>query len=167
MKSDDTPVVWLDLQFGEISDAVQRLCLDEQELRHLIGCAITGLREEVELNVRVVDKAESQRLNARYRSVERATNVLAFPVEGLEEIAHAFIGDVVVCGPVVEQEARQQNKSFAAHFSHLVVHAVLHLLGYDHQDQDEAEVMELREREVLSMLGIEDPYKERTGPAAR
>lgn len=120
-------------------------------------------RDGAELTVRVVDETEGQTLNQRYRDQERPTNVLSFPCELPKGVPRDqlgdLLGDVVICAPVVEREAREQRKTPDAHWAHLVVHGVLHLLGYDHQKPDQAARMEARERAVLAGLGFPDPYQ--------
>jgi probable rRNA maturation factor len=120
--------------------------------------SLLGLKSRAELTVRVVGKVESRQLNQRFRNVAKATNVLSFAVQGLKEIAPDFLGDVVLCGPLVIGEARAQGKTREAHFTHLMAHGVLHLLGFDHLRDEEAEIMEDRERAILSSLGFDDPY---------
>src|SRR5690606_41420370 len=98
------------------------------------------------------------------RGKDQATNVLSFPAElpeGLPEGVHMpLLGDIVLCAPVVAREAREQGKPLAAHYAHLTVHGVLHLLGWDHEDEKDAEAMEQLEREILAGLGIDDPYRD-------
>ena len=108
--------------------------------------------------IRVVDEAEGRELNRRYRGMDKATNVLSFPFQAPAGIDSQHLGDLVICAPVVEREAREQRKSLRDHCAHLVVHGVLHLRGYDHQDEREAEEMEALERRILQQLGIADPY---------
>lgn len=119
-------------------------------------------RGDVGLTVRLVDAEEMQDLNSRYRGQDRPTNVLSFPVDLPEalrgEISPEPLGDVVICAPVVESEARAQGKDLSDHWAHLAIHGVLHLLGYDHQDEAQAEVMEALEIRCLSELGISNPY---------
>ena len=116
-----------------------------------------------ELAVRVVKPTESQRLNARYRGRDQPTNVLSFPVPALPAAAgHRAprpLGDLVICARVVREEARQQRKAIKAHWAHLVIHGALHLLGYDHEHDDEARRMERREVAVLKRFGIANPYR--------
>ncbi len=108
--------------------------------------------------IRLVGGAESARLNRRYRGRAAATNVLAFP--GPPSVAgERWLGDVAVCAPLARREAREQGKPPGDHFAHLVVHGVLHLLGYDHIDPAEAECMERRERVLLAAFGVPDPYR--------
>ena len=111
-----------------------------------------GSRGEVTL--RVVASGEARDLNRRYRGRDYATNVLSFPL-GDGPAAH---GDVVICAAVVTREAREQGKPLAAHYAHLTVHGVLHLRGYDHENEGEARRMENRERAILATFGYPDPY---------
>lgn len=112
----------------------------------------------VEMTIRIVDERESQQLNAQYRDKDKPTNVLSFAYEGLDQIPLALLGDLVICAPVVLQEALEQGKSLTAHWAHLVIHGTLHLLGHDHIDDIEAEIMEALEIEILAQLGFPDPY---------
>jgi probable rRNA maturation factor len=112
----------------------------------------------VELVIRVVGRAESARLNARYRGKHKPTNVLSFTYH--EGRARRIEGDLVLCAPVVAREAREQGKTPAAHWAHLVVHGVLHLRGYDHQNAADAQEMESQERRILKRMGYADPYQE-------
>jgi len=112
-----------------------------------------------ELCVRLVDEPESAELNGRFRHKDGPTNVLSFPAEVTVPDAR-FWGDIVICVPLVHAEAAAQEKSVDAHFAHLVVHGVLHLLGYDHQSAEEADQMETLEKRVLGRFGVADPYGE-------
>jgi len=117
-----------------------------------------------ELTVRIVDEDESRALNHAYRGRDKPTNVLSFPCElppGLPPEAAEILGDLVLCAPVVAQEAREQGKPEADHWAHMVVHGALHLLGYDHEEPAQAERMEAEERRLLAALGVPDPYLER------
>ena len=116
-------------------------------------------RSHAELTIRLVDEAEGRELNRRWRDRDYATNVLSFPTEGLADIAPDLLGDIVLCAPVVTAEAAAQGKSAAAHWTHLTVHGVLHLLGFDHQHQQSAAAMEEYERTILASLGFADPYR--------
>ncbi len=107
---------------------------------------------QAELVVRVVDEAEILDLNQRYRNRNSPTNVLSFPFDRLAGIEENYIGDVIICYPVARAEAARLMIEFAAHFSHLLVHGILHLLGYDHRFDEEADNMESMEREILSRL---------------
>jgi len=125
--------------------------------------AMRGARapQQSELCIRLVDAEESRRLNAVYRGKDKPTNVLSFPGSLKLPDGRNILGDLAVCAEVVFREARQQGKAADDHFAHMVVHGVLHLLGYDHEDDAQAAVMEGLEREVLKGLGIADPYAER------
>lgn len=116
-----------------------------------------------EMALRVVDAKEGQEINRDYRGKDYATNVLSFEFElppGLvvEDMEMPYLGDLVICAPVVVAEAREQNKDLTAHWAHLLVHGVLHLQGYDHLTDEEAAEMEALEIEILAKLGFENPY---------
>jgi probable rRNA maturation factor len=140
---------------------IQRACPGAPEdaaLRRWAEAALQGRREEAELSLRIVDDAEGRDLNARWRGRDHATNVLSFPADLPPGIDLPLLGDLVICAPVVAREAREQGKAEADHWAHLVVHGVLHLLGHDHELDEDAERMEAEERRVLASLGIGDPY---------
>ena len=130
--------------------------------RKWAAAALEGRIREADLAVRLVDAREGRSLNRHYRGKDYATNVLSFPAElpeGLPEgVRLPLLGDLVLCAPVVAREAREQGKPLAAHYAHLTVHGVLHLLGWNHEDAREAECMEGLEREILAGLGVDDPY---------
>lgn len=117
-----------------------------------------GADAQAELSLRIVDEVESAVLNKQYRGKDYATNVLSFPCELRTPDAPAWLGDIVVCAPVVAREAAEQRKSLPDHWAHMLVHGCLHLLGHDHQQALEAEAMEALERKILGALGINDPY---------
>ena len=112
-----------------------------------------------EVSVRVVGSRESRRLNRDWRGKDKPTNVLSFPAEVQADVAPRPLGDLVICAPVVAREAREQRKTLAAHWAHMVVHGTLHLLGHDHEQDAEAEKMEALERRLLARLGFDDPYR--------
>jgi len=114
----------------------------------------------IELTLRIVGEDEGAELNRRYRGKRGATNVLSFPYELPEATGYGLVGDLVICAPVVAREASEQGKVLEAHWAHLVVHGLLHLLGHDHGEAREAERMEGLEREILAGLGYSDPYGE-------
>ena len=114
--------------------------------------ALLAARSRAELTIRIVDEAEGRELNRRWRDRDYATNVLSFAAQGLADIAPDMLGDIVICAPVVIAEAAAQAKSSAAHWSHLTVHGVLHLLGFDHEDEPAALAMEELERVILASL---------------
>jgi probable rRNA maturation factor len=113
-----------------------------------------------EITLRFVDEEESKALNSQYRQKHKPTNVLSFPFEAPPGINLPFLGDLVICKPVIEQEAVNQNKPLLHHYAHMVIHGCLHLYGYDHIDNHEAETMEALEIELLQHLNIDDPYQE-------
>jgi probable rRNA maturation factor len=129
----------------------------EEDFRRWIVAALDD-REDAELTVRVVGRAESRRLNRTYRQKDQETNVLSFPADLPEDVDLPLLGDIVVCAPLVAEEASDQGKRVSAHWAHLTIHGVLHLLGHDHQVVDEAEQMEALEISLLSSLGIANPY---------
>lgn len=130
------------------------------EIRTWVEAALTGRREESELTIRIVGEAEIQALNRDYRHKDAPTNVLSFPFEAPAEVELPLLGDVVICAAVVKREAAAQGKSEAAHWAHMVIHGVLHLLGYDHIEPQEADEMEALEIEILAGLGYANPYIE-------
>lgn len=120
---------------------------------------LAALERSASVTLRLVDEAEGRALNAAYRGKDYATNVLTFGYgEEAWGAGSGECGDLVLCAPVVEREAVEQGKPPAAHWAHLVVHGALHLQGYDHENEDEARVMEGREREIMARLGFPDPY---------
>lgn len=131
--------------------------------RKWVAAALKGRIREADLAIRIVDSKEGRALNRHYRGKDYATNVLSFPAErphGLPKgVRMPLLGDLVLCAPVIAREAREQGKPLAAHYAHLTVHGALHLLGWDHGDEREAECMEQLEREILTALGIADPYE--------
>lgn len=116
-----------------------------------------ALMQDAEIVLRLVDDAEGRELNRQFRQKDYATNVLTFGYDDTEPLT----GDIVLCAPVVSQEAQTQNKPLLAHYAHLTVHGVLHLQGYDHMDDAEAMQMEQLETQILERLGYDDPYIER------
>lgn len=115
--------------------------------------------EQPELTIRLVCNDESQQLNQTYRGKDKPTNVLSFPFEAPEHVQIPLLGDLVIAVEVVEREAQEQGKTSEAHWAHMVVHGCLHLLGYDHIKDDEADIMEHAERHILAQLGFDDPYQ--------
>ncbi|MEZ5462533.1 rRNA maturation RNase YbeY [Dokdonella sp.] len=121
----------------------------------------TRRRRATELSIRLVDADEGRALNKRYRKRDYATNVLSFPSDLPLQPSLSLIGDLAICVPVVVREAAEQNKPVRSHFAHMTVHGTLHLLGYDHELDTDAERMEALERKVLESFGIADPYQVR------
>lgn len=149
----------LDVQLGDDIEDSPALPTDEQ-LQRWAEAALAGRTDfsEPELTIRLVSEDESQTLNHEYRGKDKPTNVLSFPFEAPPEVPLELLGDLVICIAVVEQEAQEQEKTSEAHWAHMVVHGCLHLLGYDHIKDDEAEEMEGLERQILDSMGYPDPY---------
>ena len=129
------------------------------DVQSWVEAALEGERDTAEVVVRVVDADEAETLNRSFRGRDYATNVLSFPFEappGFED--EPELGDLVICAAVVARESAEQGKSLDAHWAHMVIHGTLHLLGYDHMNEDDARIMEDREREILARFGIGDPY---------
>jgi probable rRNA maturation factor len=120
--------------------------------------AFAGVKRPGVLSVRVVGAARSRSLNAQYRHKDRPTNVLSFSGAGLSPDGVNYLGELVICAPVVAREAIMQGKSSASHWAHMTVHGVLHLLGFDHERHAEARKMTAREIQILDRLGFSDPY---------
>ena len=132
-------------------------------IKSWVNCAL-GEDRPGELTVRIVNEFESAVLNERYRKVAGATNILAFPYQSCDTDLlpeSEIIGDLVVCAPVLEREATAQGKALIAHWAHILIHGSLHLIGYDHENKEEAKAMEAKERVLLEALGFDNPYKYR------
>ena len=149
----------LDVQLAESIEHLNTLPTEEQ-LTLWASTALKGCTdfEEPELTIRLTDEEESQALNSEYRGKDKPTNVLSFPFEMPPGIPLELLGDLIICVGVVEREAQEQAKTTEAHWAHMVIHGCLHLLGYDHIKDDEAEEMEALERDLLASLGYPDPY---------
>jgi probable rRNA maturation factor len=130
---------------------------DDEQFNLWVNTAIEG-EGDAELTLRLVDQEESRELNSRYRGKDKPTNVLSFPADLPPGLNLNLLGDIVICAPLVGEEAEAQQKSLHSHWAHLVIHGVLHLLGHDHQDELEAEKMESIEVELLASLGFGNPY---------
>ena len=114
----------------------------------------SALKNEAEITLRIVDESEGMALNHQFRGKASATNVLTFVYDELASLS----GDIVLCAPIVEQEACNQHKDLLAHYAHLTVHGVLHLQGYDHEEDNDAKIMEQLETEIVTKLGFSNPY---------
>ncbi|MDG1310746.1 MAG: rRNA maturation RNase YbeY [Porticoccaceae bacterium] len=131
---------------------------EEDSMQHWASAALRDERHTAELSVRIVDEQESATLNQQYRGKSGSTNILSFPFDAVTPEPLPILGDLVICAPVVIREAVEQNKPVEAHWAHMCVHGVLHLLGYDHVGDRDAEVMETLETEILLGLGFPAPY---------
>lgn len=141
-----------DLHLGEVPA--------EETLRAWVEHALRGRRAEAELTIRVVDEREGAALNETYRHKTGATNVLSFPFVAPPGVELPLLGDLVICAAVVAREARAQGKPLEAHWAHMVIHGVLHLLGHDHVEPAAAAEMETLEIRLLGDLGYDNPYTE-------
>lgn len=123
--------------------------------------ATVGLqsREHAEVTIRLVDELEITQLNSIYRKKDKPTNVLSFPVDLPPDVEDDLLGDIVICASVIDQEAKQQHKTYEQHFAHMVIHGCLHLLGYDHVTEEQANVMEPLEIKLLAELNYPNPYE--------
>lgn len=146
----------------QIQYAVPRTRVPLQaDFRRWVEAALVNQSKAGEITIRVTGENEAAELNQRYRRKEGATNILSFPFEvpSCVPLNVPFLGDLVVCAPVVVREALEQAKNERAHWAHLVVHGVLHLLNFDHQQEAEAQQMEGLEVTILKSLGYPDPYE--------
>lgn len=142
----------LSLQFGKLENAaLHRGALPRHKVARWLRHA---LQSDAEITVRIVDTEEGQALNRDYRHKDYATNVLTFDYTQ-EPVVTA---DLVLCAPVVAKEAKEQGKTLQEHYAHLLVHGALHAQGWDHEAEEDAQVMELRESEIMARLGFENPY---------
>lgn len=149
----------IDIESNSQSSAIPT----QTDIEHWISIALKSQQlTEAEVSVYIVDEIESQELNTQYRGKDKPTNVLSFPADLPEEIDIPLLGDLVICAPVVEAEAREQGKSLSAHWAHMLVHGTLHLLGFDHIDDGEAERMEALETRLITEMGFPAPYTETT-----
>lgn len=150
----------LDLQLASEAEGLP----DEADFRRWCELALRARSADSELTIRLVDEPEGRELNHTWRHKDYATNVLSFPADvpegpnGEPLLDIPLLGDLVICAPVVAREAAEQGKPAQAHWAHLVIHGCLHLLGYDHLEDEEAEEMEELERQLLAELGHPDPY---------
>jgi len=148
---------------------IQQIVKDEfipspGQIREWVACTLDNKLEKIsEITIRIVDKEEITALNSQFRKKSGATNVLSFPFEtpkGISEFEESnYLGDIVICATIVNQEAKDQKKAKEAHWAHMVVHGVFHLLGYDHQTESEANIMEALEIETMRVLGFANPYE--------
>ena len=141
------------------SDSTQLPALSD--LQNWATAAVDQRREEAEISLLIVDEAEGAELNLQWRNKSGPTNVLSFPSDLPAELGLPLLGDLIICAPVVAREALEQKKSLNSHWAHMMVHGTLHLLGFDHIDDDQAEEMESLETDILARIGYPDPYQDR------
>jgi probable rRNA maturation factor len=144
----------VDVQYAVSADGIP----GDAAIRQWVAQALPAEKAAAELTVRIVDEAEMTALNRQYRGKDGPTNVLSFPYEAIPGIDSKLLGDVVICAPVVASESVAQGKQLEEHWAHIVIHGVLHLLGYDHQKEAHAASMESTETELLAGLGYANPY---------
>ena len=151
-------VVAVDVQVASDVASIPDAAVIECWMQDSLASALED--DGLEVSVRVVGESEIRELNGRFRAQDKATNVLSFPAdqEGLPPGGQRSLGDIVICAPVVEREASQQGKKVSSHWAHMLVHGALHLLGYDHESDEDAGTMEALEIKILAARGIADPY---------
>ena len=161
MANESQLVLDLEVQYADCEAAVGRRqgVPTPGEFRRWVAAALAPVNRSVEMVIRVVDQRESRQLNNRYRGKDGPTNVLSFPFAAPAGVDSHHLGDLVICAAVVKREAEEQHKSEIDHWAHMVVHGVLHLLGLDHQTDEQAGEMEGLEKQILAGLGIGDPYQ--------
>lgn len=130
----------------------------DEQFQHWVNLVANSQQREGELCIRLVDEAESEELNSTYRGKDKPTNVLSFPCDLPPGFPANVLGDLAICAAVVERESIEQSKRLEHHWAHMVIHGVLHLIGFDHINDEDAEVMESLERDLLAQLHIPDPY---------
>lgn len=143
----------IDIQNASDSDDVP----EPESIRRWANSALTQLAD-AQLCIRIVNTDEITQLNHQYRDKNKATNVLSFPADLPDEIDIPLLGDIIICADVVAREAQEQQKTLDAHWAHMTVHGVLHLMGYDHIEDEEAEEMEAIETRLLTEMGFDAPY---------
>lgn len=146
--------VTVDIQFAYSGDKFPDISL----INKWVNAVLIDLKKDAELTIRIVDETEAKELNERWSKSKGATNVLSFPANDAMDILPDLLGDIIICAPVVEREATQQSKPLKAHWAHMIIHGTLHLLGYDHINENDAKIMESIEINTLANLGFLNPY---------
>ncbi|MFK5985440.1 MAG: rRNA maturation RNase YbeY [Pseudomonadota bacterium] len=166
MDTEPAPI-YIDLDFQLAEDLAENIhCPSLSEMQSWIRLAMESdaqqenknLPESIELTIRIVAADEIRQLNKSYRHIDKATNILSFPAEVPEYIPINLLGDLIICHSIIEHEAIQQHKDLTAHWAHIIMHGVLHLLAYDHIKEGEAEIMEALEIKMMQELGFNNPY---------
>ena len=133
----------------------------QEQFQYWTDSVLSNSTQDSEIVIRIIDESEMIQFNEQYRGKKGATNILSFPFDVPDGIASNLLGDLLVCAPIVEKEAQLQHKKIEHHWAHLVVHGLLHLLGYDHIENEEAEKMEALEIKILKKIKIKNPYEEK------
>ncbi len=134
----------------------------QDQFQYWVDAVLKDDSQDSELVIRLIDEDEMTQFNQQYRNKKGSTNILSFPFDAPEGIESHLLGDLLICAPVVEREIQQQNKILEHHWAHMIVHGVLHLLGYDHSDDKEAEEMEALEIKILKIIKIDNPYEDKS-----
>lgn len=148
------------MNYIDLQIATESLHPDAAQFQIWVDAALSGFQQDSEITIRIVDTEESAELNGQYRHKSGPTNILSFPFEAPPGVELDLLGDLVICAPVIAREAAEQGKLPDHHWAHITVHGVLHLLGYDHIEEQDAEQMEAMEIDILSRLNIANPYLE-------
>jgi len=143
----------------DIQTACKEPTPKDSDVRLWVAASFDNQAQNAEICLRLVSYEEMTELNQTYRGKPSATNVLSFPAQLPQELQLPLLGDIVICAAVVNREASEQRKASEAHWAHMVVHGTLHLLGYDHQQDQEAAIMEAKETEILRLLNFDCPYQ--------
>lgn len=143
----------------DVQREVELEAISDADFEQWVSGALTGRKTEGEVCICIVSPEESQQLNNDYRGKDKPTNVLSFPFEAPPEIPVSLLGDLAICADVVASEAQEQGKPLRNHWAHMTIHGVLHLIGYDHIKDADAEAMEALEVEILASLDIPNPYE--------
>jgi probable rRNA maturation factor len=146
--------ITIDVQYATARGKVP----DRRKIRKWAMTCLAGANKDMEFTIRIVGEREACELNRKWRGKNKATNVLSFPA-GHTRFAPGLLGDIILCAPIILREAREQNKQPNAHWAHMVIHGLLHLMGYDHTRKKDAEIMETIEIEKLQSLNYPNPYK--------
>ncbi|MDP0561620.1 MAG: rRNA maturation RNase YbeY [Candidatus Endonucleobacter sp. (ex Gigantidas childressi)] len=150
------PHIHVDLQIASESSKLPSL----PDIERWVSAALIKRTSELEISIRIVDITEGAKLNQQWRNKSGPTNVLSFPADLPVEVGLSLLGDLVICAPTVEEESKEQGKSLQAHWAHIVIHGTLHLLGYDHIEDDQARLMESLEVKIMKSIGFPDPYQD-------